>query len=76
LIHWEEVMAFLRNKLALFAAIVFLAWGAGFSQVETGQIAGTVKDQAGAAFPARQSTSKRSRRMSSAIASPARTANI
>ena len=44
-------MAFLRNKLALFAAIVFLACGAAFSQVETGQIAGTVKDQAGAAVP-------------------------
>ncbi|HEY2001278.1 MAG TPA: carboxypeptidase-like regulatory domain-containing protein [Acidobacteriaceae bacterium] len=44
-------MAFLRNKLALFAAIVFLACGAALSQVETGQIAGTVKDQAGAAIP-------------------------
>jgi hypothetical protein len=44
-------MDFLRTKLALFVAILFLACGAGFSQVETGQIAGTVRDQAGAVVP-------------------------
>ncbi|HEY3988057.1 MAG TPA: carboxypeptidase regulatory-like domain-containing protein [Acidobacteriaceae bacterium] len=44
-------MDFLRKNLTLLAIFILLACGAAVAQVETGQIAGTVKDQAGAVVP-------------------------